>query len=72
MANAKKCDRCGEYYTPHFHKYDDWEVCVCDRTDFKDSDFAERVYPKDFCDDCHEKLIRFVLGEDLINDTQTS
>lgn len=60
MANAKKCDRCGEFYIPHCHDRDDFEFNVCERTQFEENGRAFLVYQKDLCDRCHADLIGFM------------
>lgn len=60
MAEAKKCDRCGEFYIPHCHDQNDFEFNVCERTQFGENGHAFLVHQKDLCDRCHADLIGFM------------
>lgn len=60
MADAKKCDRCGEFYDPHVHNREDIDFNVCERTQFGESGHAFLVQQKDLCDKCHAELFAFI------------
>lgn len=53
MANAKKCDRCGAYYTPS-PEIPDMRVA------YHDNDFATKYY--DLCEECMHDLQSFMNG----------
>ena len=68
MADAKKCDRCGKYYDlkdrreivnhPKFseqHRKFVWIRCL--------DDLDRRIGDFDLCDDCAEKLYKFLCNE---------
>lgn len=51
--NAKKCDRCGNYYTPD-NAERDWSVVGRYKHPFGFTD------TKDLCPDCYDKLLDFL------------
>lgn len=55
MADAKKCDRCGEFYEPHY-LYDHLSVSKIKNNR---NGFPHTVY-YDLCSDCTKKLNLFL------------
>ena len=53
MANAKKCDRCGGFYTPGYEIPDM-------RVAYPDEAFCTKYY--DLCDNCTDDLALFMTG----------
>lgn len=62
MANAKKCDRCGEFYldneAEHNSRVTKGVAFIGVHNDF-------RWGYKDLCDDCQDKLDQFLDGREL-------
>lgn len=63
MANAKRCDRCGGFYINNEKKFrHNGYVVDCVELESLERDFLARY---DLCDECLEKLSRFLNGEEL-------
>ncbi len=77
MADAKRCDRCGKYYSkndngrcnlsyhdlPYYEKYDvDEEYIIPTAVSFSEN--CSNYYKFELCPDCMRKLIHFIAKEE--------
>ena len=70
MADVKICDRCGKTIVAtklQSFGFGSWRYSIFDCN-------AERqtFYKHDLCTDCGDKLVRFLKGEELVRDAQSS
>ena len=65
MANAKKCDRCGSFYTTNTYKNKSISTCPFKGIGFVDDKYY-RYDANDMCDACLIKLELFLGGRDLV------
>ncbi len=80
--NAKKCDRCGEYYDEYKKDINDLPARLINPAEICRGDFVNSIIFKgyavntgirgvsgriDLCPDCMEKLISFLDGADINN-----
>lgn len=56
MANAKKCDACGNLYDNPAFDYERMQRIKM----VKESYRGDYDYRYDFCDDCYKKLLKFL------------
>lgn len=62
MADAKKCDRCGEFYMRNSIEVRDKDNCICYAARIKlIGSNGGLVRTIDLCDECHEKMSDFLL-----------
>lgn len=60
--NAKKCDRCGKYYTL---ENSNQQYALCRRS-------LRYLTPFDLCDDCYDLLVKFFKNESITNDKENN
>lgn len=68
MADAKRCDRCGNYYIEKEKNYklDGFRVLRVSFTNF----FGQNFKSMDLCDECVEKLDQFMNPSRIVVDTE--
>lgn len=60
--DAKKCDRCGKYYT---RENSNQQYALCRRG-------LHYQIPFDLCDDCYDLLVKFFKNELITNDKENT
>lgn len=60
--DAKKCDRCGKYYT---REKSNQQYLLCKRGLYN-------PIPFDLCDDCYDLLVKFFKNELITNDKENT
>ena len=68
MANAKKCDRCGKYYTDKDKKFTINGYSIYSIGLRTKQGYMELVY--DLCDDCTKDLFHFLSNEPVVVGTE--
>ena len=65
MGKAKKCDRCGGFYTYNDHKYYDGEVACLKTVSVSPVFYSTSETYWDICPECTAKLNNWLNGKDF-------
>ena len=65
MADAKKCDRCNEYYDKNVTKLAGANGNICGAALTRCNAGIRYIRERDLCDNCITKLMRFLDGAEL-------
>lgn len=65
---ARKCDRCGKYYDKNEKVHKSGSFKYTPKGIVEESTYGHYYSPKDLCDDCLEKLERFLNGAELMEE----